>query len=610
MILVGETIGPFYIEKEIGNGAMGSVYRARYSKGEGPGRPVAIKVIASGLGDNERIQARFQREADILKQLKHPNIVRLLATGKYQKNPFYAMEFIDGESMDAVLERHGKFHWEKVIEFGKQICAALQHAHENGIIHRDLKPSNLMIQKDGTIKLTDFGIAKDSDMTGLTSVNSTVGTAAYMSPEQCRGERLLTAKSDLYSLGIVLYELLTGRKPFHAENSMDMFLQHVSGAFERPSRIILDIPPWFDTLVCQLMEKKADNRPVDAAAVSKAMDEVKSRVDAHKSLGIEVANKVARKGATKKDRDAAQTIVNSKRRGRKVRNTKEKIQLTIKAIGLMLAFAGVCGILFLVLRPESNQKLFKKAEEYLAAGEGYIKDGKFYDAHENLEEALKYLNKTKVEKDTEDFKKYELLRDRRAAAELYRKGHEKLSIKKDDWKTAMERGYDELLKMTNPGAQEFVEKARDEIANYHAPVLRDTVFKKSNVNQEIDWEEARIALATLTRLYPKSKEAIEVADVKLRLEAQKNISDRFRDAREKQRDPETAQIFNDYEKMAIEAMKFETKGDSNAALTKWKEIVERSKERKQREDLDFKPWILIAEAKLQAAGTGEKKEDK
>src|SRR5437016_10089189 len=108
-----------------------------------------------------------------------------------------------------------------------------------------------MMLPDGTLKLTDFGIAKDLDVTALTSANCTVGTASYMSPEQCKGERNLSHKSDLYSLGIVLYELLTGRKPFEAESAMNMFLLHVQGKFERPSRVVMDIPPWLDTLVCQ-----------------------------------------------------------------------------------------------------------------------------------------------------------------------------------------------------------------------------------------------------------------------------------------------------------------------------------------------------------------------
>src|SRR5437660_438019 len=226
MMREGLQIGPFVVEGELGAGAMGAVYRARHLE---TGEHVAIKIVAPGLGSNPTIMARFKREAAILKQLRHPNIVRLVATGKFQGTPFYAMEYVDGESLDHVIARRGRLTWEEVVEFGQQLCAALQHAHEAGIIHRDLKPSNVMILPDGTVKLTDFGIAKDMDRTQLTAAHCTVGTAAYMSPEQCKGDRGLTTRSDLYSLGVMFYELLTGHKPFHADNSMDMFTQHLTG---------------------------------------------------------------------------------------------------------------------------------------------------------------------------------------------------------------------------------------------------------------------------------------------------------------------------------------------------------------------------------------------
>ena len=177
------------------------------------------------------------------------------------------MEYIVGESLDRVMSRRGRMTWEEVVTLGQQLCAALQHAHDAGVVHRDLKPSNLMILSDGTLKLTDFGIAKDLDVTALTSANCTVGTASYMSPEQCRGERDIGPKSDLYSMGVLFYELITGRKPFEAENAMDMFVQHCTGEFERPSRLVLDMPVWLDNLICQLLEKKPDQRPLNAEMV-------------------------------------------------------------------------------------------------------------------------------------------------------------------------------------------------------------------------------------------------------------------------------------------------------------------------------------------------------
>ena len=172
---------------------------------------------------------------------------------------------------------------------GKPLCAALQHAHDKGIIHRDLKPSNLMMTKEGVLKLTDFGIAKDIDVTALTGANNTIGTAAYMSPEQCKGERQLTGKSDVYSLGVVFYELLTGRKPFMAESSVDMFLLHVQGTFTRPAQLNPEIPIWLDTLVCQMMEKRPEHRPRDAAMVGQVLEEIEEKIASQLSAGADVA---------------------------------------------------------------------------------------------------------------------------------------------------------------------------------------------------------------------------------------------------------------------------------------------------------------------------------
>src|SRR5438270_11548476 len=297
-MLVGKDIGPFHVERELGSGAMGTVFRAINRE---TGQQVALKMIADILLGNETAVKRFEREAKILKQLKHPNIVRLIGTGRYKKTPFFIMEYVEGESLDVILERRsslareslrerdGRFSWQEVVQLGQQLCEALQHAHQRGIIHRDLKPSNLMILPDGTLKLTDFGIAKDVDVTALTGANVTVGTAAYMSPEQCKGETNLSHKSDLYSLGVVFYELLTGRKPFHKDNPIEMFLAHVNEKPKRPSELVPEIPVWLDILTTQLMEKRPEHRPFDAAMVRKVLDEGERNEFEQRSVGVEVA---------------------------------------------------------------------------------------------------------------------------------------------------------------------------------------------------------------------------------------------------------------------------------------------------------------------------------
>ena len=289
-MMIGQTIGPFTLDAELGSGAMGTVYKARMKRDDGRVVPVALKVVSFGLMGNEGAMARFDRESAILKQLKHPHIVRLYGTGKHRGTPFIAMELIDGESLDKVLARRRRIDWDEVVGYGKHLCDALQHAHDKGIIHRDLKPSNLMVTRDGVLKLTDFGIAKDTDVTALTGANSTIGTAAYMSPEQCRGDKSLGPKSDLYSLGVCLYELLTGVKPFVAENTVEMFLKHVNESPVRPRRLVPDVPVWMDNLVMFCLEKNKENRPLDAATVGKMLEEITQKVQNQQSVGADVAN--------------------------------------------------------------------------------------------------------------------------------------------------------------------------------------------------------------------------------------------------------------------------------------------------------------------------------
>jgi eukaryotic-like serine/threonine-protein kinase len=382
-MLVGKELGPFRIETELGSGAMGTVYGAVHRD---TGKHVAIKIIALGLLGNEKAVERFEREAEILKQLKHPNIVRFIGTGSYKKTPFFVMEYVEGESLDKLLTRRGAFPWDEVVVLGRQLCSALQHAHNKGVIHRDLKPSNLMILRDGTLKLTDFGIAKGADLTALTGTNCTVGTAAYMSPEQCKGEKTLTAKSDLYSMGVVFYELLTGRKPFQAESPIGMFEAHVYSAFERPSRFVMDIPVWLDNLVCHLLEKKPDQRPYDAEMVAKVLDEVQQKVADLRSAGLDVAtarttDRGAKRAADETDRDAARTLRSAVAKKKLRRKTVPFVERKwVHAVLLSSALVGLGGIVYAFTRPPSVEKLYSAArsavetkdDDALAATDRYL----------------------------------------------------------------------------------------------------------------------------------------------------------------------------------------------------------------------------------------------
>ena len=364
-MLVGKKLGPYLVDKELGSGAMGTVYRAKHTE---TGQKVAIKLMAPGLGSGNA-QARFQREASILKQLDHPHIIKFLGAGKIHNQLFFIMEYVKGESLDQVMERRGRISWEEVVTLGQQLCSALQHAHDKGIIHRDLKPANVMVLPDGTLKLADFGIAKDADVTQLTAANSTVGTASYMSPEQCRGARDISNKSDLYSFGVMLYELATGKKPLVAETIMEMFQQHAEGKFERPSRVVLDMPIWLDTLICQLMEKKPENRPLNADLVSKALSQVKEKVEAQQSAGIDAAKK-RRVDKTpqdqrldEEDKEAARSLLGKKKKKKKAAFYQQG-WFTLLALGVILVGAGT-GAYFVFFKAPSPESLVSQAQRLM-----------------------------------------------------------------------------------------------------------------------------------------------------------------------------------------------------------------------------------------------------
>src|SRR4249920_617877 len=198
-------IWPFELEEQIGSGAMGLVYRARFVKND---RRVALKLLPEEVAANATLASRFQREMEILKDLRHPHIVHCFGGTCEGDQWFYAMELIDGGSLQGLLAEQGKLPWRQVLEFSQQVCAALDHAHAQGVIHRDLKPGNLLLTRAGKIKLADFGLALVAAETRLTAAGKTMGSLHYMAPEQIQGKPPLSNKTDLYALGCVLFELL------------------------------------------------------------------------------------------------------------------------------------------------------------------------------------------------------------------------------------------------------------------------------------------------------------------------------------------------------------------------------------------------------------------
>jgi serine/threonine-protein kinase len=280
--MIGSRLGSWIIEAEIGRGGMGAVYRARRFKGEGPAT-AAIKVLAAELAIEPGFQQRFQREIDILRQLDHPGIVRFYESGQTGPRFWYAMELVDGPSFESLRDERGRVSWPEVLELALQIAPALKHAHDRGVIHRDLKPGNVLRapsaddpEGPGVIKLTDFGIASLFASPHLTVTGGIIGTPEYLSPEQAAGKSA-TKRSDLYSLGIVLYALVTGSTPFTGE-PLDLLHKHRYAQFDRPGRIVSELPHGFDEIICQLLEKDPDKRIPDAGVLFRRLDSLRRKL--------------------------------------------------------------------------------------------------------------------------------------------------------------------------------------------------------------------------------------------------------------------------------------------------------------------------------------------
>jgi serine/threonine-protein kinase len=240
----------------LGRGGMGTVYAGVHCT---TGQRAAIKLLAEAFAEDERFRERFMAEVETLKKLRHENIVTLLGYGEEEGRLFFVMELVDGPTLEAELRAGRRFTWREAAGIGVQVCAALKHAHDSGVIHRDLKPGNLMLDRDGKVKLADFGIAKLFGTTGLTLAGSMIGTPDFMSPEQTEG-RPVTPRSDLYSLGCVLYALLAGGPPFQGA-TVTQVVDRVRFEKPRPLRaMVSEVPEAFDDLVLLLLRKDPEER--------------------------------------------------------------------------------------------------------------------------------------------------------------------------------------------------------------------------------------------------------------------------------------------------------------------------------------------------------------
>ena len=276
----------YQLGEVVGVGTVGTIYQATDIA---TGNEYAVKCLHASVNQDEMIRARFRRETMILERLDHPNIVKCFGGGEHKAGDeekgrlYYVMELVEGGTLKELLQMRGQFDWKVVIEVGRQLCSALQFAHNHGVVHRDLKPSNFFVTREGQIKLGDFGIARDLHAPDIAGQGITVGTHAYMAPEQIRGERSVSGKSDLYSLGCCLYEMLVGQTPFVGETRKELFDQHLTAEAPKVSSFV-ECPKELEVVITSMLAKSPEDRPFNARAVQRVMLELAE------SLGKSIEN--------------------------------------------------------------------------------------------------------------------------------------------------------------------------------------------------------------------------------------------------------------------------------------------------------------------------------
>jgi hypothetical protein len=283
----GEQVEGYHIEGEVGRGGMGRVYRAVHGI---TGQLVALKMLLPQLTADPRQMARFVNEAKVLARMEHPNLVPLLGFLREGRRAFIVMPFVEGITLERMLRKQGRLSLDVAADLFAQICDGLSCVHSHSVLHRDLKPGNVIIRGDGRVLITDFGIARGIGAQKLTLTGMVVGTAEYLSPEEARGERLDDVRSDVYSLGVLLYEMVCGHVPFRHPSAAQVLMKHVQAVPPSPRDIVPTLPEGLNAALLRSLEKAPGDRFADVqqfkAAVLAALDRAPTPAPAAAALPI------------------------------------------------------------------------------------------------------------------------------------------------------------------------------------------------------------------------------------------------------------------------------------------------------------------------------------
>lgn len=347
MELIGKILGNRYeILEKIGTGGMATVYEAKCKL---LNRKVAIKVLKDEFSTDSEFIKRFQIEAQSAASLSHPNIVSIYDVGNEDGLHYIVMELIKGKTLKEVIMEKGRLEWEEAADIASQIASGLEQAHKNHIVHRDIKPHNIIITKDGVAKVTDFGIAKAVSNSTINAYGTTVGSVHYFSPEHARGG-YTDEKSDIYSLGVVLYEMVTGRLPFDGDTPVSVALKHLQETPVPPIDIVPTIPKALNDIIVKAMKKEISERYSSAAEMNA---DLKNVLKSPNTAGIQRVNrsdyptqKIPIVGVTNRAevRDTTSTSINNRNGGEEEMSRKKKVTKKQAVIRLILYLCLAVGI--------------------------------------------------------------------------------------------------------------------------------------------------------------------------------------------------------------------------------------------------------------------------
>ncbi len=336
--------GRYEIREIIGVGGMAVVYKAYDNIDD---RIVAIKILKDEYLSNEEFKRRFKNESKAIAVLSHPNIVRVYNVSFGDRLQYIVMEYVDGITLKEYIEQQGVINWKEAVHFTGQILAALQHAHDKGIVHQDIKPQNIMLLQDGTIKVTDFGIARFSRMDSNATSENAIGSVHYISPEQARGE-MTDDKADIYSVGVVMYEMLTGTLPFQSDNAVSVALMQLQQDPKKPRDIVPTLPLGLEQITIRAMQKNPNDRYRSSAEMLMDINEFKRNPSIKFNYSYFVDQE-----PTKYVRGGASQIRNQLNTDENIEEDKKPINKTtaimLGAIAgivvLVLVIAGILGII-------------------------------------------------------------------------------------------------------------------------------------------------------------------------------------------------------------------------------------------------------------------------